>query len=157
MLESNGKEVQVEVGNDSFTTPYYGCKFFTATHGNRWGEETGKTYYYTACPGVEPQVDEVVVVKCATGLQVVVVTEVNAVVPEDLLARITAPIIAIVDMAPYRTFEANEASKARLAQVMKQKRKELEGRLAYQLLAEKDPEFAKMLELYESLGGTFDV
>ena len=135
-------------------TKYIGCVFNKPTEGNRRGELTGKVYYYEVIDGIEVEVGDVVVCVCATGWQVVDVCEINCVLTDSQEARVTARVVAKVDMEAYNAYCEKEARKKKLALQLAKKKKELEGLLAYELLAEKDPSFKAILEEFKALGGT---
>lgn len=135
-------------------TKYIGCVFNKPTEGNRRGELSGKVYYYEVIDGIEAEVGDVVVCVCATGWQVVDVVEINCVLSDAQEARVTARVVAKVDMDAYNAYCEKEERKKKLARQLAKKKKELEGMLAYELLAEKDPAFKAILDEFKALGGT---
>lgn len=146
-------------------TDVVGCKFSFRTgrdaetaadfdsFGVKQNSERLRTYYYRL---PKPLVDNVrvgdmVVVYCQTGYQVCQVTEVNAMVsfPESQLAY-------VVDTVHLNDF-VHEVQKQKQLDAMKQRiimeKKRLEAQVSFDMIAERNPDFAAMLKHFSELGG----
>lgn len=114
-----------------------------------------KQYTYRCIPGLAEQlsVGDMVVVSCKTGFQVCVVTEKDVTVPDSALGRL-AYAITKVDVQGYFDMVQREQERKRMRVAIEAKRAELEKSAIYEMLAQKDPQFAALLEAYRDLGGT---
>lgn len=93
-----------------------------------------------------------VVVYCQTGYQVCQVARINATVPAgfDKLA----PVVAKFDMSEYISDLVKQQELEAMKQVLIRERKRLEEQVTWDLIAEKNPEFAEMLKSFREAGGT---
>lgn len=112
-----------------------------------------KQYLYKKMPGLEVQKGDIVVVSCATGFQVAVVTEVDVITSKNMD---WAYAISRVDLKAYRAEIARQKQVEQLRKAIEAKRAQMEKAAVYELLASKDPTFAEMLEQFKNIGGTFD-
>lgn len=131
-------------------TDVIGCRFPEVTGRNGEVEVNNRTkeYYYKLLPGMpKPKVGDFVVVSCANGFQVCVVTTLNAITSfEDL-----AYVVGFVDVEPYKYELGRQAEKKRLHTELMRMKKEMEATLALDIFAERSPEFKALLDAYKAL------
>lgn len=114
-----------------------------------------KAYTYRVPEHLREQlrVGDTVVVHCQTGYQICEVVEVNAL--SDFDTKTFAPVVCKVDLSNYiQEVEKTKKLKAMKAQIDREK-KRLESMVTYELIAEKNPEFKAMLEVFKEMGGEF--
>lgn len=114
-----------------------------------------KEYFYRVPDMLKDtiRVGEPVLVHCATGYQVCEITEINVLYSKDV--NQLAPVICHVNLNAY--FEEVERAKtlAAMKQNLDAEMAKIQKTAMYDLLAEKNPEFAAMLAAYKQQGGTF--
>ena len=135
-------------------TDYIGCRFpqCTGRNGNLVVDNTSKEYIYKLLPGMyRPTVGNMCVVSCSNGYQVAVVTSINQCIPDGWKEQSMANVVGFVDFEAYRTMMENKKRKEALKEQLLRKKKELDERLAWDIYAEKSPEFAELLKQYNSL------
>lgn len=97
------------------------------------------------------QVGDTVLVHCQTGYQICEIVATN--VLSDFDAKSFAPVVCKVDLSTY----IQEVEKAKKLKIMKaaidREKKRLESMVTYELIAEKNPEFAEMLKVFKEAGG----
>lgn len=98
-------------------------------------------------------IGDTVLVHCKTGYQLAQIATVNATSPFDLDS--IAPVVCMVDLTSYIAEVEHKKSLARLKQLLDAEKKRLESMVAYDLIAEKNPEFAALLKRYKDAGGQF--
>lgn len=116
----------------------------------------GKQYYAELMPPLTSEslvLGDLVVVSCRTGFQVCKVTELNSYEPQDYKLAL---VVACVDMSAYADYRQREEEKKRLRAALEIKKAELESRVVYEMLAEKDKDFAAMLAAFTELGGSLN-
>lgn len=97
------------------------------------------------------RVGDTVLVHCQTGYQVCEVVATNVLSGFD--TKSFAPVVSVVNMEAYITeMEKAEKLKVMRATIEKEK-KRLEAMVTYDLIAEKNPEFAEMLKVFKEAGG----
>lgn len=131
-------------------TEVIGCRFPECTGRNGEVEVNNRTkeYFYKLLPNMlKPKVGDFVVVSCANGFQVCVVTSVDALVEFADLAY----VVGTVDVEAYKAEIARQEQKKRLYAELLRKKKELENTIALDLFAERSPEFKALLDAYNNL------
>lgn len=110
---------------------------------------------YADVHGRKPAVGDFVVVHCQTGYQIAEVVSINCFAADSIHRRGIAPVVCPVSLDCYW----NEIERQRLVQSLKikldEEKKRLEALVTYDLLAEKSPEFKKLLDAYKDAGGSF--
>lgn len=94
---------------------------------------------------------DVVVVRCATGFQICEVVETNAFTSFDPVT--IAPVVAKIDIQPYIESVHRAKQLKYMREQLDKEKKRLESMVTYDLLAEKNPEFAAMLKAFKDAGG----
>lgn len=134
------------------TTEFISCVFPKPTAQRNAPIETAvtaKSYTYKLLPGMDkPKVGDLAVVACATGLQVAVVKSLNAIPYQD--SKDASYVVGFVDPQAYRQTLDKEAERKKLYATLMAKKKELDKTLAFEVYAEKDPEFKELLDLYKT-------
>ena len=98
-------------------------------------------------------VGDAVVVRCRDGsFSCATITEVNTRFP-NFDNQPLAYVVDKIDMTALREQEEAERTMAELRTRLEAKKQEFEQNAIYEMLAEKDPEAAKMLEALKQLGG----
>lgn len=139
------------------TSKVVGCVFDCITRDNRDGALMGQVYYYAITPGLEVNINDTVIVNCATGFQVVKVVETeveNTIVNGVATYNITAMIVGKVDTVAYDAFVERQIKQKELRKELEARKKELERSEIYELLASKDPTMKSLLEEFKELGGS---
>lgn len=98
-------------------------------------------------------IGDTVLVHCKTGYQLAQIAAVNALASFDLDS--VAPVVCMVDLASYIAEVERRKTLARLKQQLDAEKKRLESMVTYDLIAEKNPEFAALLKQYKDAGGQF--
>lgn len=117
--------------------------------------KTLKSYTYRVPEYLQGQiaVGDAVLVHCQTGYQICEVVEVNSL--SDFDTKTFAPVVCKVDLSSYiQEVEKTKKLKAMKAAIDREK-KRLESMVTYDLIAEKNPEFAALLKQYKDAGGQF--
>lgn len=97
-------------------------------------------------------VGDTVVVHCKTGYQLCLVISTDAL--SSYTEETFAPVVAKVDMVPYWD-EVDRVEQLKYMRTqLEVKKREMEQLTTYEILAEKNPEFKKMLEDFINAGGT---
>ena len=110
----------------------------------------GKKYYYAIYRDQDCyNVGDKILVSGACG-DVLTITAILT--PEEVKRDLTAEVICRVDSTAYEKRVAERKKKAKLKKELDKKLKELVSENQYEWAAEKDPEFAKMLEEYKKIG-----
>ena len=131
-------------------TDIIGCRFPVCTGRNGVIDVNmrSKEYFYKLLPGMnKPKHGDLVVTSCANGFQVCVVTTLDALTDFPDMAY----AVGVVDAHMYREELARQEQKKKLHGQLMQKKKELEAMVTLELLAERNPEFKKLLDAYNSL------
>lgn len=112
-----------------------------------------KKYVYYVPEYLQGQlnVGDAVIVRCTTGYQVCEVVETNAFTSFD--PKTIAPVVAKVDVRPYIEFMHKAKQLKYMREQLDKEKKRLESLVTYDLLAEKNPEFAAMLKAFKDAGG----
>ena len=116
-----------------------------------------KQYHYRVPEHLEGKlmVGDIVVVHCQTGYQLCQVSEINCLNAYGMDPDKLAPVVDVVNLGYYvESIEKAKALKAMKAAIDKEK-KRLESLVTYELIAEKNPEFAELLKHYKEAGGEF--
>lgn len=131
-------------------TDIVGCRFpkCNGRNGEITVDNTSKEYFYKLLPGMpKPKLGDFLVTSCSNGFQVCVVTTLNAMSNFKDLAY----AVGAVDVQYYKdALRRKDLLDAAYAQLMR-KKKELEESVTLDLLAEKSPEFAALLQTYRGL------
>ena len=98
-------------------------------------------------------VGDTVLVHCKTGYQLAQITTINATSSFDLDS--IAPVVCMVNLASYIAEVERKKSLAMLKKQLDAEKKRLESMVTYDLIAEKNPEFAALLKQYKDAGGQF--
>lgn len=112
-----------------------------------------KKYVYYVPEYLQGQlrVGDMVVVRCTTGYQICEVVETDAFTSFD--SKTIAPVVAKVDVRPYIEFVHKAKQLKYMREQLDKEKKRLESMVTYDLLAEKNPEFAAMLKAFKDAGG----
>lgn len=99
------------------------------------------------------KVRDTVLVHCQTGYQLCEVVSINVLSSFD--KKTIAPVVCKCDLESYIT-EVEQANKLKAMKVaIDAEKKRLEAMVTYELIAEKNPEFAEMLQAFKDAGGEF--
>ena len=98
-------------------------------------------------------VGDTVLVHCNTGYQLVQIATINATSSCNLNS--IAPVVCMVNLASYIAEVERKKSLAMLKKQLDAEKKRLESMVTYDLIAEKNPEFAALLKQYKDAGGQF--
>lgn len=98
-------------------------------------------------------IGDAVLVHCQTGYQVAEVMSINAISNFD--DKSFAPIVCKLDMQSYFDGIYKKKELEAMKRAIDAKRKSLESMITYELIAEKNPEFAAMLKAFKDAGGQF--
>ena len=98
-------------------------------------------------------VGDTVLVHCKTGYQLAQIVTINAMSSFDLDS--IAPVVCTVNLASYIAEVERKKSLAMLKKQLDAEKKRLESMVTYDLIAEKNPEFAALLKQYKDAGGQF--
>lgn len=110
-----------------------------------------KQYTYRVPEGLELKEHDAVLVHCTTGYQLCEVVELNVISGIDESEY--SPVVCKVDLTSYFD-EVENAEKVEYMRLkLEKKKKELENQVTYDLLAERNPEFAEMLKAFRAMGG----
>lgn len=96
---------------------------------------------------------DTVLVHCRTGYQLAQIATINATSSFDLDS--IAPVVCMVNLASYITEVERKKMLVRLKQQLDAEKKRLESMVTYDLIAEKSPSFAALLQQYKDAGGQF--
>lgn len=96
---------------------------------------------------------DTVLVHCKTGYQLAQIATINATSSFDLDS--IAPVVCMVNLASYITEVERKKMLVRLKQQLDAEKKRLESMVTYDLIAEKSPSFAALLQQYKDAGGQF--
>ena len=135
-------------------TDYIGCRFpdNTGRNGELVIDYKSKEYVYRLLPGmVRPHIGDMCVVSCTTGFQVAIVTSLDQTIPTNWNEKSMANVVGFVDFEAYCTMIDTLKKKEALKDQLLRKKKELDEQLAWDIYAEKSPEFAELLKQYNSL------
>lgn len=121
--------------------------------GHYMGVTSLKKYVYYVPEYLQGQlhVGDAVIVRCTTGYQICEVVEPNAFTSFD--SKTIAPVVAKVDVRPYIEFMHRAKQLKYMREQLDKEKKRLESLVTYDLLAEKNPEFAAMLKAFKDAGG----
>lgn len=131
-------------------TDVIGCRFPEVTGRNGKVEVTERTheYFYRLLPNMpKPKKGDFVVVSCQNGFQVCVVTTLDSLYDQSDMAY----VVGTVDVEAYTKELERQEQKKRLYKDLMKKKKELEESLAWDIFAERSPEFKALLEAYNNL------
>lgn len=110
-----------------------------------------KQYIYRVPECLELREHDTVLVHCTTGYQLCEVVELNVISGVDESEY--SPVVCKVDLTSYLD-EVENAEKIKYMRLkLEKKKKELESRVTYDLLAERSPEFAEILKAFRDMGG----
>ena len=98
-------------------------------------------------------VGDTVLVHCNTGYQLVQIATINATSSRNLAS--IAPVVCMVNLDSYIAEVERKKSLAMLKRQLDAEKKRLESMVTYDLIAEKNPEFAALLKQYKDAGGQF--
>lgn len=98
-------------------------------------------------------VGDTVLVHCKTGYQLVQIATINATSSRKLDS--IAPVVCTVNLASYIDEVERRKALAMLKKQLDAEKKRLESMVTYDLIAEKNPEFAALLKQYKDAGGQF--
>lgn len=98
-------------------------------------------------------IGDTVLVHCKTGYQLAQIATINATSSFDLDS--IAPVVCMVNLASYIAEVERKRSLAMLKKQLDAEKKRLESMVTYDLIAEKNPEFAALLKQYKDAGGQF--
>lgn len=98
-------------------------------------------------------IGDTVLVHCKTGYQLAQIATINATSSFDLDS--IAPVVCMINLASYIAEVERKKSLAMLKKQLDAEKKRLESMVTYDLIAEKNPEFAALLKQYKDAGGQF--
>lgn len=131
-------------------TDVIGCRFpeITGRNGKVEVNERTHEYFYRLLPNMpKPKKGDFVVVSCQNGFQVCVVTTLDSLYDQSDMAY----VVGTVDVEAYTKELERQEQKKRLYKDLMKKKKELEESLAWDIFAERSPEFKALLEAYNNL------
>ena len=98
-------------------------------------------------------VGDTVLVHCKTGYQLAQIATINATSSCNLNS--IAPVVCMVNLASYIAEVERKKALAMLKKQLDAEKRRLESMVTYDLIAEKNPEFAALLKQYKDAGGQF--
>lgn len=115
-----------------------------------------KDYYYKVPQFLQGLINsgDTVLVYCTAGYQLCEVTTINVACP--INSKELAPVVCKVDLTLYWDSIIEEQKLHEMRKVLDMKKKQIESSITYELIAEKNPEFAAMLKEFKEAGGTFE-
>lgn len=120
----------------------------TGRNGKLEANPFGKEYFYKLLPGMDtPNRGDLMVVSSQNGFGVIMVTTINA----TSHFKDMAYCVGSVSPCAYTSTLDSEKRKEELRKMLEQKKKELEELVTWEILAEKSPEFKKLLDEYKSV------
>ena len=117
------------------------------------GSNKDKEYYYALFANdADAQEGDLVVVQTGHhGLALATISSLND--TDKNKVQCSREIVSVVNTTSFENRKANRVARAKLKKEMDKKVKELQETALYELLAEKDPALAAMLEQYKQLNG----
>lgn len=110
---------------------------------------TGKEYVF-ACYDESIAKDDMVVVDTRYGFQLATVTSFPEKIPESVIKGLKE-VACRVDLTDFNSRKECAAKRAEIKQKMDKRIKELQVSAIYEMMAEKDPALAQMLQAYKDL------
>ena len=112
-----------------------------------------KEYYYRVPDYLQGKLapGTFVVVYCQTGYQVCQVNRTNVTCAAE--TEKLAPVVATVDLGQYFANVEMQKQLKYMEQELRKERKRLEEQVTWDLIAEKNPEFAQRLKAFRDMGG----
>lgn len=135
-------------------TKYIGCKSpqVSGRNGDFIINSSSKEYIFELLDGMEkPKIGDMCVVSCSNGFQVAMVTSINCFIPDSWDKGTVSHVVGFVDYETYKGLVERKKQKKALKDLLVKKKKEMDEQFAWDLYAEKSPEFAELLKKYNSL------